>query len=280
MPTSLSTPTPAGAPGRRGAARPRLAVHKFSSCDGCQLALLNLGEGLLDIAERFEIVHFAEFGVLDETAEADVALVEGSLATPHDLERIAGIRQRSRQLVAIGACATSGGIQALRNLDAAGSWAASVYADPGQIELLERVQPISARVRVDLELWGCPVNAHQVLAALHDLAIGVTPAPSRDKLCGECKRIGVVCVMVARGLPCMGPVTQTGCGVLCPSRDRDCYGCSGPAELPNTASLAARWRGLGVDAADAAQRFGSINSQAPRFAQAAAAGADPVAGHG
>ena len=246
--------------------RPRVAIHKFSSCDGCQLALLNLGEGLLDLARQFEFVHFAEFGVVDEDAEADIAIVEGSVSTPHEVERIAAIRARSRYLIALGACATSGGIQALRNLHDAPAWTRSIYASPEHIHTLDRASPLSSQVRIDLELWGCPVNAHQLQLVLRDLLSGVAPSVSDDKLCTECKRIGLTCVVVAKGMPCMGPVTRTGCGVLCPKFARDCYGCFGPAERANGAALAAQFRVLGLDPADVARRFGSINSEAPAFA--------------
>lgn len=251
------------------ARRPRFAVHKFSSCDGCQLALLNLGDGLLELAERVDIVHFAEFGAVDEDADVDIALVEGSISTPHEIERIRAVRERSKYLVAIGACATSGGIQALRNLNDAPAWTRAVYAAPEFISVLDRVTPLSAQVRVDLELWGCPVNANQVIAAMHDLLAGVSHSPSRDKLCMECKRIGNACVVVTEGLPCMGPVTSTGCGVLCPRHGRDCYGCSGPAESPNVPSLAARLRALGLSKPEVARRFLSINSGATEFAAVA-----------
>jgi coenzyme F420-reducing hydrogenase gamma subunit len=246
-----------------------VAIHKFSSCDGCQLSLLNLGEGLLDLARQFEFVHFAEFGVVNEDAEADIAIVEGSVSTPHEVERIRALRTRSRYLIALGACATSGGIQALRNLHDAPAWTRSVYASPEHIQSLDRVSALSAQVRVDLELWGCPVNAHQLLAVLRDLLSGVAPTLPRDKLCQECKRRGLTCVVVARGLPCMGPVTQTGCGVLCPAVGRDCYGCFGPAERANVVALGAQFRAMGLDAADVARRFGSIHSASDEFAPAA-----------
>ncbi len=253
--------------------RPRLAVHKFSSCDGCQLALLNLGEGLLELAEQVDIPHFVEMGPVDEDAEVDIALVEGSISTPEEAQRIRAVRARSKYLIAIGACATSGGVQALRNLHRADEWTRAVYASPEHISILDKVTPLSAQVRVDLELWGCPVNGHQVLAAIRALLFGVTPPVNRDKLCGECKRLGVVCVMVAKGVPCMGPVTQTGCGVLCPAHGRDCYACYGPAENANAASLAQRLRANGLGATDVRRRFLSINNAAPAFAEAGASAA-------
>ena len=253
--------------------RPRLAIHKFSSCDGCQLALLNLGERLLQLAEQVDIPHFVEMGPVDEDAEVDIALVEGSISTPEEAQRIRAVRAHSKYLIAIGACATSGGIQALRNLHRADEWTRAVYASPEHISILDKVTPLSAQVRVDLELWGCPVNGHQVLSAIRALLFGVTPPVNRDKLCGECKRIGVVCVMVAKGLPCMGPVTQTGCGALCPAHGRDCYACYGPAENTNAASLAQRLRANGLGETDVRRRFLSINNAAPAFAEAGAAAA-------
>ena len=249
--------------------RPRVAVHKFSSCDGCQLAFLNLGEDLLTLAERVELVHFAEAGPLDPDAEVDVSFVEGSVSAPEDLERIQHIRQHSRLLVAIGACATAGGIQALRNGANGAQWAAQIYAHPEAIASLTHSTPIASHVKVDFELWGCPVNGQQVLAVVNSLLLGVAPRDNADKVCTECKRQGHTCVMVSRGVPCMGPVTRAGCGALCPSLGRDCYGCYGPAENANTDALSAQFRSLGLKPEAIMQRFQSINSQAPVFLAAA-----------
>ena len=249
--------------------KPKLAVHKFSSCDGCQLAFLNAGEGLLTLGELVDIVHFAEAGPVAPDAEVDIAFVEGSIATPEDVERIKRVRARSQYLITIGACATAGGLQALRNLADGQGWIDAVYASPQYISSLATSTPIAAHVKVDMELWGCPPNTRQVLAAVRALLFGVTPAASRDSVCMECKRAGNVCVLVAKGLPCMGPVTQTGCGALCPSFGRDCYACYGPAENPNTASLSRRFTGLGLVPEAVARRFLTINNGAPVFVQAA-----------
>ena len=249
--------------------KPRVAVHKFSSCDGCQLAFLNLGEDLLELASRVELVHFAEAGPLDPDADIDASFVEGSVSTPEDLERIQHIRAHSRFLIAIGACATSGGIQGLRNGVFGAQWVTQIYSHPEAISSLERSTPISSHVNVDFELWGCPINSQQMLAAVKSLLLGVTPRDSADKVCTECKRHGYPCVMVSQGIACMGPVTRAGCGALCPSLGRDCYGCFGPAENANTDALAAQFRSQGLAPEAIARRFQSINSQAPVFLAAA-----------
>ena len=249
--------------------RPRVAVHKFSSCDGCQLAFLNLGEDLLVLAERIELVHFAEAGPLDPDTEVDVAFVEGSVSTPEDLERIQRIRRCSRMLIAIGACATAGGIQALRNGADGAQWIAQIYSHPAAVASLERSTPISTHVAVDFELWGCPVSGPQILAVVNSLLLGVAPRDDADKVCTDCKRRDLTCVMVSRGIPCMGPVTRAGCGALCPGLGRDCYGCYGPAENTNTDALVAQFGSQGLDPPAIVRRFRSINSQAPAFLAAA-----------
>lgn len=254
----------------------RIAVHKFTSCDGCQLAFLNLGETLLKLAEMVDIVHFAEAGPVAAGEQVDVSFVEGSISTAHDVQRIRQVRGNSTWLVSIGACATAGGVQALRNLADADAWMHAVYASPKHIDSLATSTPIAAHVKVDLELWGCPVNGRQVLGALRALLSGVMPPEEDDKVCLECKRRQNVCVMVAHGIPCMGPVTRTGCGALCPSFGRDCYGCYGPAENINAPSLSGWLQGLGLLPADIARRYLFINNGAPGFRQAglAATGKD------
>ena len=248
--------------------KPKIAIHKFASCDGCQLAFLNLGEDLLTLAQTVEIVHFAEAGPVNPEATVDIAFIEGSISTPEGVERILRIRANSRYLVTIGACATAGGLQALRNYANAGEWIAAIYAEPEYVQSLATSTPIAAHVKVDLEIWGCPVNGRQVLAALRSLLSGVSPWMENDKVCMECKRQQTVCVMVAKGIPCMGPVTRTGCGALCPSFGRDCYACYGPAENPNTAALTRRLEGLGLVPEAVARRFRFINAAATAFAEA------------
>ena len=250
-------------------AKPSVAVHKFSSCDGCQLAFLNAGEDLLRLADLIDIRHFLEAGLADETAEVDIAFVEGSISTGDELKRIHQVRKNSRFVVTLGACATSGGLQALRNLDNSNeAWKQAIYAQPAFIQTLDRADPVSKHIEVDFEIWGCPVNGAQVLAAVRQLLFGISPLDQKDKVCMECKRQHAVCVMVSEGKPCLGPVTRTGCGAICPRFGRDCYACFGPAENINPDALGHRLAGLGLPPSDIARRFLFINSNAPAFTDA------------
>lgn len=250
-------------------ARPAIAVHKFSSCDGCQLAFLNAGDELVALSRQVDIRHFLEAGFADEDARVDIAFVEGSISTDEEVARIRRVRANSRLVVTIGACATAGGLQALRNLDDShGAWKRAVYTSPDVIRTLDRAEPVATHIKVDLEIWGCPVDARQVLLAVRQLLSGVTPHISHEKLCQECKRQHTVCVVVSEGKPCMGPVTRTGCGALCPRQGRDCYACFGPAENTNAAATQRLFEGLGLNRADIARRFLFINSAAPVFFEA------------
>ncbi len=242
--------------------RPTVAVHKFSSCDGCQLAFLNMGEGLLALAGLVEIVHFAEAGMVEPETRVDIAFVEGSIFSPEDLERIRQIRRDSGLLITIGACATSGGVQALRNIRDDEDWRAALYATPETIASLQHSTPIADHVRVDLELWGCPIRSEQLLPVIKDLLHGVVPGRYAEPLCQSCKRSGTVCTLVSQGSPCLGPLTRAGCGAICPRYGRDCYGCSGPVDNPNWHSQEQCFSGLGLTGRAIEQRFEMIHSNA------------------
>jgi coenzyme F420-reducing hydrogenase gamma subunit len=221
--------------------KPKLAVWKFASCDGCQLSLLDCEDELLAVAGAVEIAHFLEASRATVKGPYDLSLVEGSVTTPQDLERIRRVRRLSKHLVTIGACATTGGIQALRNFHDVSEFVEMVYARPEYIQTLEKSTAIADHVKVDFELRGCPISKEQLLevisAFLHDRA-PQTPAHS---VCIECKRRGTICVMVAHGTPCLGPVTHAGCGAICPAYQRGCYGCFGPMESPNLDALRPHW---------------------------------------
>jgi len=236
--------------------RPRLGVFKLASCDGCQLALLACEDELLAVAEAVDIVHFPEArSGLRPEGPFDLTLVEGSVSTPEQLEEIRHIRRASRFLVTIGACATSGGIQALRNFGDHEAFRRVVYARPEYVASLARSTPISDHVDVDFELRGCPIDKGQLLELIGAFVVGRRPNIPNESVCLECKRRGTVCVTVARGTPCLGPVTHAGCGAVCPAYDRGCYGCFGPREGANTRSLAADMQAGGMSPAEITRAF-------------------------
>jgi len=251
----------------RGQRKPKLAIWKFASCDGCQLSLLDCEDELLTVAGQVDIAHFLEASRATVKGPYDLSLVEGSITTRHDAERIQQVRRVSRRLVTIGACATSGGIQALRNFQDVKDFLAIVYARPEYIETLGQSTPIAHHVQVDFELRGCPVNKQQLIEVLSAFLHGRKPNTPNHSVCMECKQRGSVCVMVAHGTPCLGPVTHAGCGAICPAYHRGCYGCFGPTTTPNTASLSAQWRALGVTGPDLVRAFRTFNANAEAFRQ-------------
>jgi coenzyme F420-reducing hydrogenase gamma subunit len=245
--------------------RPKLAVWKFASCDGCQLSLLDCEDELLAVAGAVEIAYFPEATKTKVKGPYDISLVEGSITTPHDAERIHQVRRASRMLIAIGACATAGGIQALRNFRSLKTLVRAVYAHPDYIETLSKSTPIADHVFVDFELRGCPINKAQLIEVVSAYLQGRKPNVPRYSVCLECKRRGVLCVMVSQGQPCLGPVTQAGCNALCPAYQRGCFGCYGPAETPNTAALSAQLADNGLDDAQIGRLFRSFNASSEVF---------------
>jgi coenzyme F420-reducing hydrogenase gamma subunit len=248
-----------------GPRKPTLAVWKFASCDGCQLSLLDLEDELLTLAGEIEIAYFLEARRRTLEGPYDLSLVEGSVTTAEDAERIQMVREQSRRLVTIGACATSGGIQALRNFGDVADYLDLVYASPEYVSTLDTSTPISDHVHVDFELQGCPVNKRQLLEVVSAFLNERRPAISSSSVCMECKRRGNVCVMVAHGTACLGPVTHAGCGALCPAYDRGCFGCYGPMETPNAAALSGRLEDLGAEEVDLVRVYRTFYANAGPF---------------
>ena len=258
-------------------AKPKLGVFKFASCDGCQLTLLDCEDDLLAVAGRVEIADFREASSAVLDGPYDLALVEGSVTTPHDLERIVQIRAQSKVLVTIGACATAGGVQALRNFADVDEFRRVVYARPEFIQTLSTSTPIRDHVPVDFELRGCPIDKGQLVEVISAYLGGRAPNVPAESVCVECKRRGQVCVVVAHGTPCLGPVTQTGCGAICPGFHRGCYGCFGPQDTPNTPSLIHKLTELGMERPAVTRVFRTFNAMAPAFRAAATAQEKEVA---
>ncbi|WP_082100245.1 oxidoreductase [Demequina maris] len=261
-------------------ARPKLAVWKFASCDGCQLSILNCEDELLQIAESIHIAYFPEATRAIVAGPYDLSLVEGSITTPEDVKRIHEIRAQSGTVVTIGACATAGGIQALRNWADVDEFRSIVYAHPEYLSTLDTSTPIASHIDVDYELRGCPVDKTQLVEVLAAFLNGRKPRIPTYSVCVECKLKGNVCVPVATGTPCLGPVTQAGCGALCPSYGRGCYGCFGPQDSANTEAMTRQLAELGMSNADIVRVYRTFNAGSPEFAAASdqAAAASPAGG--
>ena len=251
--------------------RPTLAVWKFASCDGCQLSLLDCDDELLAVADAVRIVYFNEMSRAKADGPYDISLVEGSVTTAADAERIREVRRTSRRLITIGACATAGGIQALRNFAADGEYLGAVYAHPEYVSTLRSSTPISAHVPVDLELQGCPIDRGQLLEVITAELTGRRPVLPVHTVCQQCKGRGTVCLLVAEGTPCLGPVTRAGCGALCPSTGRGCFGCFGPSEGAATGPLAERLLDDGMAPVDASRLFATFYAGNPTFGDQAVA---------
>ncbi len=247
-------------------AKPKIAVWKFASCDGCQLSLLDCEDELLAVANEVEIANFPEASRAIIEGPYDISLVEGSITTPHDVKRIQDVRKQSKVVITLGACATAGGIQALRNFANIEEYVSVVYARPEYIETLEKSTAISEHIFVDFELRGCPISKQQLLELLNAFLNNRKPNISKHSVCEECKLRGTPCVMVAKGIPCLGPITQAGCGAICPAYHRGCYGCFGPQVTANTEALTDRWKdAFKVSDADLVRAFRSFNANAQEF---------------
>lgn len=253
---------------RRPRPRPRLAVFKFASCDGCQLSLLDCENELLAVAEAVEIAWFPEASSRLQPGPYDIALVEGSITTPHDAQRILEVRRSARIVVTIGACATAGGIQSLKNWADHEDYLRCVYARPEYISTLATSTPIADHIKVDYELRGCPISRHQLLDVVGALVKGQRPRLPSHSVCLDCKRKGTVCIEVAQGIPCLGPVTHSGCGAICPTYDRGCYGCFGPVSQSNCLSLTDRYLAMGTSTETLLPLLRNFNAAAPEFRDA------------
>ncbi len=247
------------------AKKPKIAVFKFASCDGCQLSLLDAEDELLSVAGAVEMASFPEASRRVSKGPYDIGLVEGSITTPHDVERIRQVRKSCRTLITIGACATAGGIQALRNWKDVKEFTRLVYASPEHISTLDRSMPVGSYVHVDFELRGCPIQKRQLIEVLNAYLNKRKPNVPLHAVCMECKLQGNICVMVAKGIPCLGPVTQFGCGAICPRYDRGCYGCFGPMENPNPAALSRQFAELGESRRAIMLAFRGFNAYAEAF---------------
>lgn len=217
-----------------GLARPRVAFFELTSCEGCQLQILNNEATLLDFLNLVTVVNFRE-AMTERDDNYDVAFVEGSVSRGDEVERLRAIRANAKILVALGSCACFGGVNQLKNRFRDLEWVKrEVYGDFPIAT--QEVLPLSAVVEVDLCIYGCPIRKEEVEKIVTNLVLGKEINHPRYPVCMECRANQNICLFDL-GEPCLGPVTRAGCDAWCPSNRRGCWGCRGPADDANLAQL-------------------------------------------
>jgi sulfhydrogenase subunit delta len=213
--------------------KPRVAIFDFACCEGCQLQIVNLEEEILDLIGAVDVVEWRE-AMAETSTEYDIAIIEGSITRPEDEERIKEIRDRAKVLIAIGACATIGGINKLKNNFELDEVRECVYGKAGKMEHLDTsmTKAIDEVVKVDFKIHGCPMNAEEFTYAVRCLLMGKTPEIPDYPVCVECKLKENVCRWEYDEI-CLGPITRAGCGAKCPSASFRCFGCRGYIDNPN-----------------------------------------------
>ena len=213
--------------------RPRLAIFDFACCEGCQLQIVNMEDELLSLLEHVEPVEWRE-AISDQSDDYDIAIVEGSITREEDADRLREIRKQADILIALGACATMGGVNKLKNLFEIGEVKKAVYAGSADMPHLETstVQALDELVDVDYKIEGCPIDAAELVSVVKALLVGRKPTQPNYPVCVECKLQENPC-RYAYGEICLGPVTRAGCGARCPSNGFWCFGCRGPVDDPN-----------------------------------------------
>jgi sulfhydrogenase subunit delta len=210
-------------------AKPKIGIYNLTGCGGDQLMILNLENEFLDLISKVEVVAFQEASSVKNDEDVDIAFVEGSVSTKMDLERLKDLRRRSKMLIAIGDCAIGGCVQAMRNQEMTmKEKMRQVYGkEEDYFEVLEPYG-LSKYVNVDLELQGCPIETTEIRQVLLSLLHGDRPEIKDYPVCAECKLNEYQCLLVDKGMPCLGPIIAAGCNARCPGLGIDCVGCRGP----------------------------------------------------
>lgn len=213
--------------------KPRVAIFDFACCEGCQLQIVNLEEEILDLVGAVDVVEWRE-AISDQSQEYDIAIIEGSITRPEDEERIKVIRSRAKVLIALGACATIGGVNKLKNRFDLDDVKQCVYGkDAGMPHLATAMtKAVNEVVPVDFMIHGCPIDRKEFTYIVRSLLIGKKPEIPEWPVCVECKAKGNPCLW-QYGQVCLGPIIRAGCGARCPSSGFRCFGCRGYIDDPN-----------------------------------------------
>ncbi len=241
--------------------KPKIGVFSFTSCEGCQLTILNLEDQLLAILGHLDIVNFRE-AIDEKRDDYDVAFVEGSITREVEVREINEIRARAKFLVAIGACACLGGVNGMKNLHDLEDAGRTVYGEGSKYFDTLPTRRVADVVKVDYEMHGCPIDKGEFLRVTAALLMGQTPKQPTDAVCTECKAKANVC-LYDKGEHCLGSVTREGCGAICPTYGEICIGCRGFVEHPNLASIVEVMKSRGLGRRDIANRLTRYNALTP-----------------
>ncbi len=215
--------------------KPRVAIFEFTDCEGCQVELMGLRERLVEIAGQVEIITWRLGQERAEPGPYDIAIIEGTPISEEERELLKRIRENSKQIIGLGSCATLGGIPAIMDPQKRKYWYEKIYGPSYKPRGLDAL-PLSAFVLVDFPIHGCPINGDEVVRIVQELLAGKKPAFRGYSVCFECKQAGNPCRLIEKK-PCLGPITQGGCGAICVTGGNACWGCFGLREEPQTEGL-------------------------------------------
>lgn len=215
----------------------KLAIISLTACEGCQAIILNLGQRFLDLIETdYELVEMPLIEDRPDVPEYDVVIVEGSAITDEDLKRLKTARQKSKILIALGACACLGGVPEIKNYTSKKKTIEHVYQNLKGIDNPE-IKELRHIVKVDLEIPGCPPTKSEILWALQELAQDRIPQIPQKPVCSECPRRGLQECFLQQGKVCLGPIISAGCKAICPKSNYRCEGCRGPLKKQNQEAI-------------------------------------------
>jgi sulfhydrogenase subunit delta len=238
--------------------KPKIGVFSFTSCEGCQLTILNLEDEILALLGHLDIVNFRE-AIDEKRDDYDVAFVEGSISRACEEEEIKEIRRHAKILVAIGACACLGGVNAIKNRHDLEETRRTVYGEGAKYFDTLPVRRVRDVVTVDYEMHGCPIDKKEFVRVAAALLMGRVPKAPTDAVCNECKAKANVCLF-DKGEFCLGPVTREGCGAICPTYGEGCAGCRGFVDHPNIDSMVEVLRSHGMSRQDISLRLTQYNA--------------------
>jgi len=244
--------------------KPKIAVYKMSSCAGCQLEFLNLEPVLLELLGAVDIAYFVMAKRKNSPGPYDVGFVEGAITCGEEIEKLKKARKDCKVLVAMGACACTGGLPSMKNPMDQRDVEKVVYTELDAIHST-KAYGIDQYVPVDAYLRGCPVSRDELVDFIKALLLGITPRIRLHSVCAECKLKENECLFVTKSIPCMGPIVAAGCGALCPSLGRPCEGCRGPSNDVNAKSFAEAMMERGYSEDDVIRKFRKFAGNTPEF---------------